>query len=139
MLHPVQGDGFLSLHQRGNCSSERECLLMVDARHERDGKIIEARRRAEDDRNEVEKVGKELVSLYEDENELLKNARVVGLDEIEENEFNLNIPHYIDTFEPEPMLDVADALRALIDAQAKALVAQNALLTLLGKTGYVTD
>ena len=112
---------------------------MVDARHERDGKIIEARRRAEDDRNEVEKVGKELVSLYEDENELLKNARVVGLDEIEENEFNLNIPHYIDTFEPEPMLDVADALRALIDAQAKALVAQNALLTLLGKTGYVTD
>jgi type I restriction-modification system DNA methylase subunit len=26
-------------------------------------------------------------------------ARVVGLDEIEENEFNLNIPRYVDTFD----------------------------------------
>ena len=35
--------------------------------------------------------------------ELIKHARVVELDEIEENEFNLNIPRYVDTFEPEPV------------------------------------
>ena len=41
-------------------------------------------------------------ALYGDPDELLKHARVVGIDEIEENEFNLNIPRYVDTFEPEP-------------------------------------
>jgi type I restriction enzyme M protein len=33
--------------------------------------------------------------------------------EIEENEFNLNIPRYVDTFEPEEEIPVADAARAL--------------------------
>ena len=47
----------------------------------------------------------------------LKHARVVGLDEIEENEFNLNIPRYVDTFEPEPRVEVKDALKALRDAE----------------------
>lgn len=28
------------------------------------------------------------------------------MDEIKENEFNLNIPRYVDTFEPEPPVDV---------------------------------
>ena len=69
---------------------------------ERDEKIAEARRRAEEDRRDVEQVWHELGALYGDADELLKHARVVGMDEIEENEFNLNIPRYVDTFEPEP-------------------------------------
>jgi type I restriction enzyme M protein len=79
---------------------------------ERDERIAEARRRAEDDRKDVAAVGEELVALYADPDELLKHARVVGIGEIEENEFNLNIPRYIDTFEPEPRVDVKDALKA---------------------------
>jgi type I restriction enzyme M protein len=69
---------------------------------ERGERIAEARRRAEDDRKDVAAVGDELVALYGDPDELLKHARVVGFDEIEENEFNLSIPRYVDTFEPEP-------------------------------------
>ena len=76
---------------------------------ERDERIAEARRRAEDDRKDVTTVGEELIALYADPDELLKHARVVGLDEIEENEFNLNIPRYVDTFEPEPRVEVKDA------------------------------
>ena len=72
---------------------------------ERDEKIAEARRRAEDDRRDVEQVGAELGALYGDPDELLKHARVVDIAEIEENEFNLNIPRYVDTFEPEPRVD----------------------------------
>ena len=105
---------------------------------ERDEKIAESRRRAQDDRNDVEKVGQDLGVLYADENELLKHARVVGLDEVEENEFNLNIPRYVDTFEPEPRLDVTDALRALIDAEAKALEAQKTVMKVLERVGYET-
>jgi len=76
---------------------------------ERDERIAEVRRHAEDDRQEVIKVGEELIALYDVPDELLKHARVISLDEIAENEFNLNIPRYVDTFEPEPRVAVTAA------------------------------
>jgi type I restriction enzyme M protein len=103
---------------------------------ERDERIAEARRRAKDDRKDVTTVGEELVALYADPDELLKHARVVGLTEIEENEFNLNIPRYVDTFEPEPRIEVNDALKALGDAEAAARDAEVQLSLLLKAAGY---
>ena len=45
-----------------------------------------------------------------------------------ENEFNLNIPRYVDTFEPEPEIDVAAVQKdierieaELVETQAKML------------------
>jgi type I restriction enzyme M protein len=103
---------------------------------ERDERIAEARRRAEDDRQDVAKVGDELVALYADPAELLKHARVVDLDEIEENEFILNIPRYVDTFEPEPRVEVEDALIALTAAEDSARGAETELRVLLRSVGY---
>jgi type I restriction enzyme M protein len=103
---------------------------------ERDERIAEARRRAEDDRKDVAAVGDELVALYVDQDDLLKHARIVGLDEIEENEFNLNIPRYVDTFDPQPRLEVKDALKALRDAETVAKEAETALAQLLQQAGY---
>jgi len=104
--------------------------------NERDERIAEARRRAEDDRKDVTTVGEELIALNVDPAELLKHARVVGLAEIEENEFNLNIPRYVDTFEPELRVEVKDALKALGEAQAAAKSAEAELSRLLRKVGY---
>jgi type I restriction enzyme M protein len=109
---------------------------MVAKVAERDERTAEARRRAEDDRQDVDEVGNELIALYADQDELLKHARVVGLDEIEENEFNLNIPRYVDTFEPEPRVEVKDALKALNDAEMAAATAEAALKRLLTSIGY---
>jgi len=106
---------------------------------ERDERIAEARRRAEDDRKDVGAVGDELIALYTDSDELLKHARVVGLDEIEENELNLNIPRYVDTFEPEPRVEVADALKALHEAEAAAKAAETSLAMMLREIGYAAD
>ena len=106
---------------------------------ERDERIAEARRRAEDDRRDVDAVGAELVALYADPDELLKHARVVGLDEIEENEFNLNIPRYVDTFEPEPRVEVKDALKALHQAEAAVKDAERGLGRLLSDAGYAAE
>jgi type I restriction enzyme M protein len=103
---------------------------------ERDEHIAECRRRAEDDRRDVETVGTELGELYGDPDELIKHTRVVGLGEIQENEFNLNIPRYVDTFEPEPRVEVADALKALADAEASQRTAESQLLALLRKAGW---
>jgi type I restriction enzyme M protein len=105
---------------------------------ERDERIAEARRRGEDDRRDVATVGEELIALYNDPDELLKHARVVSRDEIEENEFNLNIPRYVDTFEPEPRIEVNDALAKLAKVEIEAETAQRQLRKLLGELGYAS-
>ena len=66
----------------------------------------------------------------------MRHARVVGLDEIEENEFNLNIPRFVDSFEPEPHIEVEDALRALAAAEEAAKKADQELSRLLKGLGY---
>ena len=37
-----------------------------------------------------------------------KYSYVATLDEIKENEFNLNIPRYVDTFEEEELIDIEE-------------------------------
>jgi type I restriction enzyme M protein len=103
---------------------------------ERDEKIAEARRRAEEDRQDVEEVGRELGALYGDPQECLKHARVVGIDEIEENDYNLNIARYVDTFEPEPRVEVYEALGTLTKAEKSLHDAEKEMRSLLKKAGY---
>lgn len=122
-------------------------LAKLEAQHERaaakiserDEKIAEVRRRAEGDRRDVAQVGTELGALYGDPDELLKHARVVGINEIEENEFNLNIPRYVDTFEPEERVPVAEAMSALANAEDQLRRAEGELLALLRKVGYAQE
>ena len=104
---------------------------------ERDEKISESRRHAEEDLVDVEKVGSELGAIYGDPDELLKHARVVGIDEIEENEHNLNIPRYVDTFEPEPRVEVKEALKALRNAELILKRVEDDLTSWLKGVGYV--
>lgn len=106
---------------------------------ERDEKIAETRRRAEDDRQDVTKAGEELIALYADPDELIKHARVVEFEEIEENEFNLNIPRYVDTFEPEPRIEVGEALKALHQTEIAVEMAEKELKNLLRTFGYKTE
>jgi type I restriction enzyme M protein len=103
---------------------------------ERDERIAETRRLAEVDRQDVVNVGDELIALYNDPDELLKHTRVVGSDEIIDNEFNLNIPRYVDTFEPEPRIEVNDALKSLTAAETAVREAENDLRELLSAVGY---
>jgi type I restriction enzyme M protein len=103
---------------------------------ERDERIAETCRRAKEDRQDVVKVGEGLIALYADSDELLKHTRVVDFDEITENEFNLNIPRYVDTFDPEPKVEVEDALKALRGAEAAVKAADRELTELLQEFGY---
>jgi type I restriction enzyme M protein len=118
---------------------EAQCDKVAAKVAERDEKIAEARRRAEDDRRDVAQVGTELGALYGDPDELLKHSRVVGIDEIEENEFNLNIPRYVDTFDPEPRIEVPEALKALRTAELALGSAQDTLVKMLKGVGYEAD
>lgn len=69
-----------------------------------------------------------ILNAYAERKDIDKFAHVATMEEIEENGYNLNIPRYVDTFEPEPEIDldeVADQIIALrkemkeVDAQLK--------------------
>jgi Type I restriction-modification system methyltransferase subunit len=49
---------------------------------------------------------KKIVDTYKEKKETDKFSRLVSLDEIKENDYNLNISRYIDTFEEEEPIDL---------------------------------
>ena len=46
-----------------------------------------------------------------------KYAYRATLEEVRENEYNLNIPRYVDTFEPEPEMDIPAVQREIEDLE----------------------
>jgi type I restriction enzyme M protein len=50
---------------------------------------------------------RKIVDVFNDQIELPRYSRMVSHAEVEENEFNLNLPRYIDTTEPEDLHDIA--------------------------------
>ena len=64
-------------------------------------------------------------------------SRVVGMKEIEENDYNLNISRYIDTLEPEAPIDVQAELGKLWAAEKARDDAENRMNSLLKEMGYV--
>jgi type I restriction enzyme M protein len=102
----------------------------------RDEQIAEARKQAEEEREAIQAVGQELLAMYADPAELAKHARVVDFAEMEENEFNLNIPRYVDTFEPEEPIDVDVALAELDKAEKERQEAMCGLRALLVQAGH---
>lgn len=61
-----------------------------------------------------------IMNTYTKRIEIEKYAHVAGLEEVKENDFNLNIPRYVDTFEEEEEIDI-DAVQLEIDALEKEL------------------
>jgi type I restriction enzyme M protein len=105
---------------------------------ERDERVAELRRRSDYERAEICAVVAELLDLYARPEELGRHARVVGLAEVEENEFNLNIPRYVDTFEPESPILVSDVLRELQELERCRSAADAELVAVLREAGFGT-
>ena len=74
-------------------------------------------------RNEdVEKI----INTYKERKEIEKYAHLATLEEIKENEYNLNIPRYVDTFEEEEEIDLEAVQEELekIDKEDKKVTAE---------------
>lgn len=72
--------------------------------------------------SDIEKI----VAAYQARKDVDKYCHVVSFDEIKGNDFNLNIPRYVDTFEEEEPIDIEEIKRniAQIDAELKEVQAQ---------------
>ena len=66
----------------------------------------------EEDLREIEKV-------YNNYETIDKYSYVATLDEIKENDYNLNIPRYVDTFEEEEMVDMEEVAENIVNIKAE--------------------
>ena len=61
-----------------------------------------------------------ITTTYKKRQDIDKYAHLATFEEIEENDFNLNIPRYVDTFEEEEEIDI-DAVQLEIERLEEAL------------------
>ena len=76
-----------------------------------------------------------IVETYQNRNDVERYAHVATIDEIIENDWNLNIPRYVDTSEPEEEIDLDAVKTELGDVTTKkqaAIDKVNSTLKLLG-------
>ena len=78
-----------------------------------------------------------IVEAYQAFEDVDRFAHVAGVDEIEANDFNLNISRYVDTTEPVEVMSVEDALTQLREAERRRDEAVTRMDELLGELGYV--
>lgn len=86
-------------------------VLFIDASREFEQGTNQNKLRVED----IERV----VETFRKRKEIPKYSHVATYQEIEENEFNLNIPRYVDTFEPEPEIDIAAVQKEIKEIEEK--------------------
>jgi type I restriction-modification system, M subunit len=99
--------------EEGGRSTKRKDVMFIDASRE----FI-----AEKAQNKLnEEIIKKIVKTYKERKDIDKYAHAASFKEIAENDFNLNIPRYVDTFEEEPEIDIAAVNKelALVEQELK--------------------
>lgn len=97
--------------EEGGANEERRDVLFIDASRE----FSPAKAQNVMDDTHVARV----VDAYRDRAEIEKFSHRAGPEEIAANDYNLNIPRYVDTFEPEEEIDVAAVQREIDRLEAE--------------------
>ena len=72
-----------------------------------------------------------IINTYKERKDVDKYAHIAPMSEIEENDFNLNIPRYVDTFEPEPEIDLGEVTKEIQENNKKIMENKNELLSMM--------
>ena len=89
---------------------EKAELNLKKLRATQQQKIEDAETAAEKERVAIDAVETEIIEMLGDPEIRKCYFSVADMEDIEENEFNLNIPRYVDTFEPEEEIVLSDAI-----------------------------
>lgn len=100
------------------CRTDDEDILFIDASKEFE-KVKNQNKLREEDINKI-------IDTYSNRKEIEKYSHKATLEEIKENDFNLNIPRYVDTFEEEEPIDLDEVVNELarIDKEMKEVDAE---------------
>ncbi len=92
-------------------------LIFKRARESRSVLFIDASREFDKDKNQNtinETHIQKILDTYQTRKDIDKYAHVATLEEIQENDYNLNIPRYVDTFEEEERVDIEATKQEII-------------------------
>ena len=104
---------------------------------ERDAREQEVKLAAEREIAHLREASADLLHICSSEDEARRYFTLVGREEMAENEFNLNLPRYVDTFEPETTKPLSVAISELVAAESAANTSAKALKEMLNKAGVV--
>jgi type I restriction enzyme M protein len=121
------------------------CVLVFKGREARKSKdilFIDASNEFEKGKNQnklsAENINK-IIETYCNRKNVEKYAYVASLDEIKENDYNLNIPRYVDTFEEEEGISLSQVAQELAEVRAEIANSYDNLFGLLNELNGTTD
>ncbi len=91
--------------EKGGLNENRKDVIFIDASRE----FIQGKNQNELSEEHINKI----VETYRKRKTVDKYSYVATFDEIKENEFNLNIPRYVDTFEEEEEIDIDEVQKEI--------------------------
>ena len=113
---------------------EKRILKLKEILQKKETDIADAKAEAQREKAAIQVVSQELIEVFGNPELRRKYFAMVDRDELIENEFNLNLPRYIDTVEPEKQISIAEAktdLKKALLAEKEAEAELNQLLEIL--------
>ncbi len=80
-----------------------------------------------------------IIETYHEREHVDKYAHVASLEEIKDNDYNLNIPRYVDTFEEEEVVPLSEVAQELTQVRAEIEATSASLFKLLGELEGTTE
>lgn len=121
------------------------CVLVFkgrEARKSKDVLFIDASNEFEKGKNQNKLTAeniKKIIDTYHNRENVEKYSHVATLDEIKENDYNLNIPRYVDTFEEEEVIPLSEVAKELSEVKAEIEKSYESLFGLLNELNGTTD
>ncbi|SJN19010.1 Type I restriction-modification system, DNA-methyltransferase subunit M [Marinilactibacillus psychrotolerans 42ea] len=80
-----------------------------------------------------------IVDTYKNREDIDKYAHLAEFDEIKDNDFNLNIPRYVDTFEEEAPIDIEALSKEIVSLNKEIKQAESEFLSMLDELEITED
>lgn len=97
--------------EKGGANEGRKNVMFIDASRD----FVEGKKQNTLSDEHIAKV----LGAYQSRKDVEKYAHSASFEEIKENDFNLNIPRYVDTFEAEAPVDIAKVQKEILELEKK--------------------
>lgn len=113
--------------QQGGVNENRKDVVFIDASKE----YIQGKAQNELSAEHINKI----FETYRDRKSIDKYSYIASVDEIKENEYNLNIPRYVDTFEEEEQVNMKEVSDKIAELEKELAEVKKAMQEYLQKLG----
>ncbi|WP_196889063.1 type I restriction-modification system subunit M [Aureivirga sp. CE67] len=120
------------------------CIMVFKKCREQDDNVVFIDASGEDNfikvgnQNELRDIDVDkIINTYQKRIAIEKYSHIASLEEIAENDFNLNIPRYVDTFEEEEPIDLDQVAKELNEVEAEMITIDQEILGFCNELGIV--